>query len=519
VSARKPTRELKNGMNYSTSVWFSRRGGLLFVLLLYAAATLPALTRYPAPWVDEGWIGEVAARIASGHAPGNPSHGTLHRFNDRIYWMPPLYFYLLGSWFSLTGVTLLAGRLFNVLAGALTVVLLHRHVNRRHGTVAALLSCGVFALDTFAWKAHRTIRFESVIALLAVALFTLLPERSSPASSRGEIPGIVPPAPGSSSPRMGSSLRWLAVGLLAGLITNVHPLGALFAAAAAIEILRRHGVGILRTSAPYLAIAAFVAALLPYALYCYGDRSAGFANVIGQNSYHVDLGRGQGPVWFREWRRYAAFFPAPWRLPAAALGLAIVAIAWTRRREGYGGPAFTFLAVPLLGMAFLPNKTLLYLVPVLPFVGVLAGAVWATGGRAARAAVLLLVLSNTAVDAGLLWKNRSCDPVRSLAGIRSLLGPGDRVAGTFVTWWAAEPRVFHEFSRGATLEAVEAFHPDVIVIGDRQWEQEKVGRFGPLDRALHEKFAALGLHPTVISDPCLGHVEVYRLGPRLEDAR
>jgi 4-amino-4-deoxy-L-arabinose transferase-like glycosyltransferase len=477
-------------MSHSSFVWLRGRKSGILVLLLYALVTVPFLSRYPAPWVDEGWIGEVAAQVSNGQPMGNPSHGTLHRYNDRVYWMPPLYFLLLGTWFAVTGVTLLAGRFFNVLVGAFTVFLIHRFTRRRFGDGPAILAALVFMTDTFVWKAHRTVRFESLLALLATALFVIV------VSLRED------------DPERSSTVRWLGVGVLAGLLANVHPVGLLFALAALLDLVRRKRLQLAR-GGPWLALLASLLTIVPFALYCLADRSTGFANFSGQNSWHLDL--GQGPSWLREWSRYATYFPFPWRLPAALAALALLAAATSRIRNDVVPSALVFIVVPAVGLVFLPNKTLLYLVTLVPFLAVLAGALWNGGPRPARYAVLLLIVAGLVVNLGLVRRNWSCRPLEAYEWIRGHLRPDDRVAGTFVTWWAVYPRPFLEFSRADTIELVDRFAPDVIVLGDRQWAEETKTRFAGLADDLDRRFAANGVPKETIEDTCLGRLTLHVL--------
>lgn len=469
--------------------------GLL--LVAYLLSTLPLLTRYPAPWVDEGWIGEVAAQVSRGLAPGNPSHGTTYHFNDRLFWMPPAAFYLLGGWFSLFGVSLAAGRLLNVVTGAFTVAALFLFLRRRIGPAGAFIAGLLFCLDTFVWKAHRTIRFESLLALFAVLLAWLVME----ALERDEA---------------GRSSRgvWAGAGLAAGILLNVHPNGILFALGAAAVVIERRRGGAARGAGPWIALLVAGLAVLPYLLYCLGDAAAGFANLRGQNSFHLDSGHGEGPAFLREWKRYATFFPAPARLPAAAGLLLVLAAGLRSFRERTTRALLLMLLVPLAGMAFLPNKTLLYLVPAMPFAAALAGAWWHRSRSAGTAIVLAaLIVSDLAVGTALLARNRDCRPERTYAAIRARLSPGDRVAGTFITWWGVQPLPFHEFSRGPTIESVDRFRPTVILLGDRQWASESRTRWAPLARAFQERFAARGLAAEAAFNDCPGSVEFFRVAP------
>ena len=459
--------------------------------------------------------------------------------------MPPLYFYELGGVFRVGGVDLLVGRWFNVFLGGLSTLALFGFLRRRLGVGAAVAAALFFAFDTFVWKSHRTIRFESLLTLFGILLFiaviVALEREASARPTRG---------------------AWLAAGVIAGLALNVHPNAVLLLAAMLIMAIVHHGWRLFRLPGPWLSLSVALLLALPYLLYLWSDSSAGFANVIGQNSFHLDHGIGDGWAPLGEWRRWSDFFAAPWRLPMLVAWMVLIGMALRRVVGGAvvggnpvrvggapvvvgGNPAgegdvgaviaarghlmvsaLTVLGVLVTLLMFLPNKTLLYLALVVPFVAVLGATLWdgervtPWPGRVARMALVGGIVASLAVNAGLLWRSRECRVTEDLGRIRAALAPDDRVAGTFVTWWATQPRTsalppapFHEFSRGASLADVQRFGATAILLGDRQWQQEAPTRFGPLDRELTGEGGPLEAATPSLEMPgsCLGPVRLYLL--------
>src|SRR5258705_1142521 len=78
-------------------------------LAIYFLAGVAGIGRYPRVWVDEGWVAEVGWTMAHEGHLGNPSHGSLHEYEQRVYWMPPLYFLALTPAFGAAKDPLTAG--------------------------------------------------------------------------------------------------------------------------------------------------------------------------------------------------------------------------------------------------------------------------------------------------------------------------------------------------------------------------------------------------------------------------
>ncbi|HET9235230.1 MAG TPA: hypothetical protein VFP10_13930, partial [Candidatus Eisenbacteria bacterium] len=89
------------------------------VLVIYLVVTSVSYTRYPRVWVDEGWIAEPAWSLAQGGPLASLSHGSLHEYDQHVYWMPPLYFLALSATYSRAADPLHAGRMVSMALGAL----------------------------------------------------------------------------------------------------------------------------------------------------------------------------------------------------------------------------------------------------------------------------------------------------------------------------------------------------------------------------------------------------------------
>ncbi len=490
---------------------------LLVASLLYLGATLVALHRYPAVWVDEGWIAEPAWSLAEGGPLGNPSHGSEQRFADRVYWMPPLEFLVLSA-ADRTGLDpLTGGRLVSMLAGLAALWILlgwgrqvlegtggdHTQPGPAPATPAwpwLLLLALAFTLDPTLWKVHRTIRFEAVTGLFALAAAAL-----------------------AWNPRR--RFRGPAAGTAAALAALTHPNGLLaLVAVTGLFFLRRTSIRDSVRATAGAAAAAIVLAL-PFALYLWGDRSAAFADVLGQNAPHL-AGRA-GPVvvqWIREWHRYAAYFAWP-RLAGPLLAWIAVAAAGAALRAPRG--LGWLLGVYVVGLAALPNKSPLYLTLAAPYLYLLAawvgrrvagagrrgeGSSGRLRGFAAAGLAGIWILWLAGADAALLVRNRDCDYRAWTAPFERAVPAGAPVAGTFLTWFPLRDHPYLEFHRRRAGDLLEA-RPEYVIWGDAH---SRDPLFERLRRELGPFLAAHADTVAASASPCYGNAVLYR--PRWDEA-
>ena len=479
---------------------------LLACGVLYLLVTLPALSRYPAVWVDEGWIAEPAWTLVHQGKLGNPSHGPLWRFEDRVYWMPPLEFLALAAAFETPLPPRIAGRLLSVLAGLLTLLVLvawaaevlsEPRGKSNHGLspprsgpwppwIWLLAVAALFTLDPTLWKVHRTIRFEALTGLCSLAAVAVA---------------------------WNTRLRWRgpAVGLLGGLALLTHPNGALaLVAAAGLFFLRPRRD--MRSAWADLAGAAAVTVLLcvPEALYLAGDRTAGFADLLGQNAPHL-TGRSEPVVtqWVREAGRYRAYFA--WPYLALPLGLWIASLV-----AGIGKRApialLWVVAVTAGGLASLPNKSELYLTLLAPYVFVLAAWTAMHMRRAwlAAAAGVLWIGTLAGADAVLLEKHRDWNYEAWTAPLRTAVPREASVAGTFLTWFPLRDHPYLEVHRRRAGDLADS-RPAYVIWGDSHL-QEPI--FDRLRRELGPFLAANADTMAVCRSPGYGTAVVLR--PRWE---
>ena len=419
---------------------------LFIALAVYFLTGMVGAGRYPRVWVDEGWVAEVGWTHAQGGPLGNPSHGSLHQYDRRVYWMPPMYFLTLTEAYRFAKDPLAGGRMVSLLIGALELLVLCwvglRILSDRSGNRTQILwmlwIALAFTLDPTLWKVHRSIRFEPLTGLFLLS------------------------AVGSAAVGQGRS-AWLGAAVFSALATLTHPTGILALPASLGTWFYRRPA---RRWRPVLGGAAvFAVVLLPFLAYLAQDRAFGFSNVLGQNAPHV-TGRSEpiGWQWLHEWTRYRNYFAWP-KLALPCFFWAVTLFLGICRRA----PAWMLWTIAILagGFACLPNKTELYLTLMAPFLYLLAG--W-TGSRmshrkAVWAGAILWLSVLAAADLTLLHRNRDCR-YREWAGAL-VHGVPDKasVAGTFITWFAFHDHPYYELHRRRAGDLALA-HPDVVIWGD-----------------------------------------------------
>ena len=415
---------------------------LVLALAIYLLTGLVGTGRYPRVWVDEGWVAEVGWTLAHEGHLGNPSHGSLHQYDQRVYWMPPLYFLALVPLDGIASDPLTAGRMLSLFIGGLELVVLFWMALRLGGgrtQMAWVLWVALaFTLDPTLWKAHRSIRFEPLTGLFilsAVGSAAFAPRR----------------------------LAWLGGAVFSALATLTHPTGILAVPASLGTWLYRRPEK--RWRSLLAATGVFVALLLPYLAYLAQDRGSGFSNLLGQNAPHV-TGRSEPVIWqwFREWTRYRNYFA--WPKLVVPCGLWVVTLVLAVRHRAPRWLVWT-LAILAGGFACLPNKTELYLTLMAPFLYLLAG--W-TGERlshrkAVWAGAFLWLAVLVAADLALIHRNRDCRYRDWVAPLLQSVPEHASVAGTFVTWFAFHDHPYYELHRRRAGDLADT-RPQVVIWGD-----------------------------------------------------
>jgi 4-amino-4-deoxy-L-arabinose transferase-like glycosyltransferase len=468
-------------------------GILAALLLAYAAILADRPTLSPPIGQDEPWIASVAAKLASQGVYGSDLFAGYYGMEQRYYDFMPAYPLLLAGVFGLAGVGVPQMRLLPALCGAL-VLLLTMAVGGRVGgwRVAALAGAlmlalrpavragqlGIPLLDT-----ARVGRYDVAVPLFGLlALWVFL--RAQDAEGEMQNAG-------------GAYWRYLLAGVLAGLAGLTHVYGACWLPALLVALVAQRGWRSLRSARPYLLLAGFALAWLPWLLYVASDLRAyvGQLRIVSERFALLD------PAFYRqnftrELDRYALYeLTGRWGLPRPAragawagivgvpLGLALA--LWRARRAPAAAVAVALATHLLLFALLLQPKTYAYLVGLWPLVALLlawlGAQLWDARSLALRGALLLLAAAVLAEGALQIRAARAA-PATSYealgARIAAALPPGARILGIHTYWlalrqfpyrsWAvpvllADGRYNREeaLSFGAALERV---NPDVVLI-------------------------------------------------------
>ncbi len=123
-----------------------RRGyalALIAIAVVYLHNTLPHLTMMPRVNVDEPWLMERAYQVIRTGIPSQPMLGL-----KTAYLLQVGYGYLLAPWMAVFGVGLFQARLFNVLLGLGTVLLVASIGRRTVSPIAGLAAAALLAIDS-----------------------------------------------------------------------------------------------------------------------------------------------------------------------------------------------------------------------------------------------------------------------------------------------------------------------------------------------------------------------------------
>lgn len=325
---------------------------------------------------DEGRNAEVAREMAATNDYVLPRLNTLPYLDK-----PVLYFAAGAAVMEILGPTATAARLPSLVFTLGTLVLVAWYGTRRFGREAGIVAATATAASPFTLAYARTVIFDSALTFFVVlALIGFQEAIDTEAEAAAE----------RTSPERG--WRWVALGWSAmalGVLTK-GPIALALPVMVAIPYaaLRRAW----RVLADPTALLLFVALLLPW-LFAVSAEIPEFLEyaIVTETALRLTTGALQRsePFWY--------FLPM---LPAATLPWSVVVIAgsatWMRLGpEGRHDPRIIFLAlwilVPLAFFTLSQSKRPQYLLPLVPAVGLLVGAIWKArhdrlaGARAAAA--------------------------------------------------------------------------------------------------------------------------------------
>jgi 4-amino-4-deoxy-L-arabinose transferase-like glycosyltransferase len=290
-------------------------------------------------------------------------------FNPHFFDYPGLYFYIQlavaclrflagatnGEWTSLDQVNTadfyLWGRAVTAFLGTLTILLVY-HIGMRWGTRSAALAAGLMAvMPLHVRESHYVLTDVPVTFFVALALLLTLRAHERE-----------------------RALDFAWAGAAAGLAAGTKYPGALAVLLPLIAVWMTLGTKPSRLIGSLAALGGFAAAFLaaaPYTLLDLPGFLNGYARLAGYYSSKAALGELAGVTYYKHLSRSMAW-------PAFLLVLTGLGLGAVRAIRGPGRVRWTVTIVfPILYFYFLSGQTLVYgryLLPLLPFVCVLAAA-------------------------------------------------------------------------------------------------------------------------------------------------
>jgi len=355
--------------------------GLAGLLLAFLVIMLPGLDAAPAAHDDEAWQASTGWKLATEGVFGSDMFAGFHGMDRHYYGYMPVHSFALAGMFRIAGPGLFQARLVSVLAGALTLVLIHLVARRlfgaRVGLLAVTLSLFVRLTATNAYRLSgiplldvaRIARYDIMVPVFGLAaLLCYLAARDT-----------------------GSSRLFALTGLLIGLSGLSHLYGNFWLIAIGLLAVRDRA----RWSDIAWAALGFAA---PWAAYC-GWVLANLPDWVGQTRNYGERFGLLDARWYLdnlrlEYLRWAPGLREGWFRPGVVLMLAALPpalVALARRSLRSRDRQARALLVPALVMpalfAFLIQlKQTNYIITIVPlFCMALAWAMVSAWDRSARA--------------------------------------------------------------------------------------------------------------------------------------
>jgi 4-amino-4-deoxy-L-arabinose transferase-like glycosyltransferase len=458
---------------------------LLMLLVTYWALSLDRLTLFPPMSEDEPWLAATSYKMATQGVYGNDLFAGYYGRERHDYNHPPVYILLQALLFRSAGLGVLQMRFLPVACGTLVLALAFAVARQIAGAITGLVAAALLVGLRLAAAGHqsgiplldvaRVSRYDILVPVFGLTAFWLFNRAERHAGGRD----------------------YMLCGLFVGLASLTHLYGAFWLPALALAVVVRRGRRLVRDRAPYLLLAGFALALLPWLAFV----ASAPGDFAGQMRFVAGRFNLQDPGFYLDNLRHE---PGRWHLsllngrvrPGAWTALlALLPATLLLLREG-GGPAYNsrsfalgaVLSVhALLFAALLQVKLYNYGIALWPlamlalaWLGVKA---WARARRwpwrAALLALLALVLAEGALS--LAQRRATAGETASYdtfaAKVAEQIPPASVVLGLQHYWlglhrfpyrsWLlpvlqADPRYYHEplpFD-----QALERVAPDVILV-------------------------------------------------------
>ena len=338
-------------------------------------------------------------------------------------------------------------------------------------------------------------------------------------------------------------MAWtVAAGVAIGAGMSTHPNGAVAALCGVLMLLTFEGWQALCRPRLYLLTAASTLAFIPYVAWTLMSDAAN--NFAGLRS-DIATQRGRESSFLlriansavREVReRFRDFIQFPFRVHVGILTVgALVLGAFSRNRVSrfLVGCVLTYLLFFTVVTNY--SKNVRYLSSAMPFVALLwaqgivflwsqqsTAASGAAGSRSPRfcryAALILMALTGLSQLAGNFyyhWKFRRADIAEVCRQIDALAPAGSTVYGGMVFWAGLhQGRLYVPYQRMPWQQAIEEFHPTILILDDRIMVAGSYpGEFDELRAELHEYVEGHGKLLGRVPNDFYGDLKIYEIPP------
>ena len=470
--------------------------GICLILLAESAALISTRWVEDDSWYSsKGWTLATEGRIRMSVFPFDTEY--------IVNVVTTLHSMTLGAVFKLFGLGIAQARLTSALFAIALVIVVYLLASDIAGPKCGLIAALLTATDSILLVAARTARPEAETAFLcwlALLLFARAIARHSPPLA-------------------------LCGGIVCGLGLICHPMGFPFFVVMMLYCGAQYRWKAWKEPVLWATLGGVALVLVPYLAWCFSDQAhissfrGGYLNRIPQplrDRIAGELMRWSDFIGISN-QRVPLLPHLPLRLHVAVI--LIVAIAFFARRDRrYGLAALTLLVVTLGWLVFMITKTPRYLSILTPlfaialaYFAVASGSGWL--GKAAGAALALVLFTNIAGNAFWLYRYRHADYAEVSSQLRQVVPQGSSVYGVITFWMALHDRTYYAFERTDFDRAVAELRPQYIIMYDRVMVHGSGygDDWAPLREKLTDFVHRRGTLAGRVANEFYGDLEIYRV--------